>query len=475
MGDFTMPSLGADMDRGTLTEWLVSPGDHVAKGDIVAVIQTDKSDVEVEVFETGTVAELLVEPGTEVAVGVPLARIVASGAGAEPEPKAKPEPRAKPAPKAKPEPKPKPEPKAKAERRAPEPAPEPAVSGGPGRFQASTILSPLVRHLAESLHVDAEHLAGTGVGGRVTRHDVEQAAATSAAAPAPTPTPAGPHHRASPLARRLAAAAGIDLAAVVGTGPGGSIRAVDVEAARPAAAPAPAAAAVPPARGTEPADRKAAMRGAIARLMATANAEIPHYHVLSTLDVHDTWAWLEARNAEVAPGERVLPAAVLLRATALAATEVPELNGWWRDDGFEPAPHVDLGVAISLRGGGLVTPTIAAAEERSLVETMRALRELVSRTRRGGLRGSDLAPASITVTNLGEQGAEQVIGVIQPPQVALVGFGRPVERVVAVDGMVAVRATVQATVSGDHRATDGHAGSLLLAAIAKALDHPDRL
>jgi pyruvate dehydrogenase E2 component (dihydrolipoamide acetyltransferase) len=468
MGDFTMPSLGADMDKGTLTEWLVAPGDHVAKGDIVAVIQTDKSDVEVEVFETGTVAELLVDPGTEVAVGVPLARIDPAGAAPEPKPEPKHEP--KPTSKAKGKGR---TPRA-AKPPAPEPAPEPAVSGGSGRSQASAILSPLVRHLAESLHVDAEHLAGTGVGGRVTRGDVERAAGRAT----PATEAGGAHHRASPLARRRAAAAGIDLATVAGTGPGGAIRAADVDAARPAPTitTAPATPSAPPAtRPAEPVDRKAAMRGAIARLMAKANAEIPHYHVLATLDVHDTWAWLEARNAEVPPGERVLPAAVLLRATALAAAEVPELNGWWRDEGFEPAPHVDLGVAISLRGGGLVTPTIAAAEERTLVETMRALRELVSRSRRGGLRGSDLSPASITVTNLGEQGAEQVIGVIQPPQVALVGFGRPVDRVVAVDGMVAVRATVVATISGDHRATDGHAGSLLLAAIAKALDHPDRL
>jgi pyruvate dehydrogenase E2 component (dihydrolipoamide acetyltransferase) len=472
MGDFTMPSLGADMDKGTLTEWLVHPGDHVAKGDIVAVVQTDKSDVEVEVFETGVVAALLVEPGTEVAVGTPLARIAAEGEAPAPPTPAAPAaapPAAPLAPEA-----------------APTPEPEPVAAASPARAHASAVLSPLIRHLADTLHVDAEHLAGSGPGGRVTRADVEQAAHAGAAptvAPRPAtlgPSPAVPadgHRRASPLARRRAAAAGIDLASVVGTGPGEAIRAADIDAAaaRPAAVPTAAAAAPTSPTAAAPVDRKAAMRSAIARLMAKANAEIPHYHVLSNLDVHDTWAWLAARNAAVTPGERILPAAVLLRATALALVEVPELNGWWRDDHFEPSPHVDLGVAISLRGGGLVTPTIVAAEGKPLAEVMADLRGLATRSRRGGLRGSDLTPASVTVTNLGEQGAEQVIGVIQPPQVALVGFGRPVEAVVAHDGLVAVRSVVRTTVSGDHRATDGHAGSLLLAAIADALAHPERL
>jgi pyruvate dehydrogenase E2 component (dihydrolipoamide acetyltransferase) len=249
---------------------------------------------------------------------------------------------------------------------------------------------------------------------------------------------------------------------VTGSGPGGAIRARDLPTA-----PAPEAAA--------PVDRKQAMRTAIARLMSTANREIPHYHVTSTLDVGRATGWLEEHNASVAPGERILPAAVLLRATALAAVDVAELNGWWREDRFEPAPHVDLGVAISLRGGGVVTPTIARADQLVLTELMAALRTLVSRSRRGNLRGSDLAPASLTVTNLGEQGAEEVLGVIHPPQVALVGFGRPVDRVVALDGQPVVRPTVRATLSGDHRATDGHAGSLLLAAIARHLDRPDQL
>jgi pyruvate dehydrogenase E2 component (dihydrolipoamide acetyltransferase) len=461
MGDFTMPSLGADMDKGTLTEWLVAPGDHVARGDIVAVVQTEKSDVEVEVFETGVVQALLVEPGTEVAVGTPLARIGSGDATSAP-------------PDAAPPPPPPALPPTVA------PAPDVPAAGGPAGRHASVVLSPVLRHLAEARHVDLTAVHGSGVGGRITRADLEETAGDGEASvpPAPSPTPppspaAGGRTPSSPLARRLAAARDLDLAAQHGSGPGGAVRARDLP--EPGAPTRPVTPTAPPATTSGSPDRKAAMRTAIARLMSTANREIPHYHVTSTLDVGRATGWLSERNAAVAPGERILPAAMLLRATALAASEVPELNGWWVDDAFSPADHVDLGVAISLRGGGVVTPTIARADELALPELMAALRTLVSRSRRGNLRGSDLAPASITVTNLGEQGAEEVLGVIHPPQVALVGFGRPTDRVLAVDGEAVVRPTVRATLSGDHRATDGHAGSLLLAAIATHLDHPDQL
>lgn len=328
------------------------------------------------------------------------------------------------------------------------------------------VLSPLVRHLAEERHVDAAAIAGTGPGGRVTRADVERASRTDLLRPSREG-----RVDASPRARRLAAASGIDLASLAGTGtgPGGAVIARDVMAAEAAGAPlAPAAPSATP-------DRKQSMRTAIARLMAKANAEIPHYHVTSTIDLREAMAWLDEHNRSVPPGERILPAALILRAVAVGAAEVGDLNGWWVDGRFEPSPSVDLGVAISLRGGGLVTPTIGGADQLALPEVMGALRGLVTRSRRGGLRGSDLKPASITVTNLGDQGAEEVIGVIQPPQVALVGVGRITDRVLAIDGRAVVVPSTRLTVSGDHRASDGHAGSLLLAAITKALQHPDDL
>jgi pyruvate dehydrogenase E2 component (dihydrolipoamide acetyltransferase) len=209
--------------------------------------------------------------------------------------------------------------------------------------------------------------------------------------------------------------------------------------------------------------------------MATSNREIPHYHLTTTIDMHKALAWLAERNTDRPPAQRLLPAALLLRASALAAAQHHQLNGFWVDDEFRPATGVQLGVAIALRGGGLVAPAIRDADQLSVDDTMAALRDLVTRSRRSALRGSELSGGSITVTNLGERGAESVLGVIYPPQVALVGFGRIVERPWVSTGDVVVRPTVTASLSADHRATDGHLGSLFLESIDQALQQPEAL
>ena len=180
-------------------------------------------------------------------------------------------------------------------------------------------------------------------------------------------------------------------------------------------------------------------------------------------------------NAERSVTERLLPAALLLKATALAAARVPEMNGYWLDDAFAPADRVDLGVAVSLRGGGLVAPAIAHADQLPVEELMARLRDLVTRARAGSLTSSEMAEPSLTVTNLGDQGVETVFGVIYPPQVALVGFGRIVERPWAVAGMIGVHPVVTATLSADHRASDGHRGALFLATVERLLAEPAML
>lgn len=432
MGDFTMPSLGADMDQGTLLEWRVAVGDAVSKGDIVAVVDTEKSTVDIEVFETGIVEALLVEPGTEVPVGTPLARIRAEGEHGAP----------------------------------------PAVSIPDEPETAEThrgvVTSPLVRRLAHERHVEVAKLEGSGAGHRITRSDVEQAAATAPPPPISTSGSVRLPGGSSPLARRRAAKLGIDPTTLHGSGPGGAVVARDV--GEPAAPPA--SDTIAPRSGS---DRQASVRQAIARLMTTANREIPHYHLSSTVDLRVAMTWLAHENVDRPASERILPAAMLLKATALAAVRHPELNGWWIDDTFQPADGVHLAVAVSLRGGGLITPVIHGAENNTVRETMDALRELVTRSRQASLRGSDLSGASITVTNLGDRGADSVLGVINPPQVALVGFGRVADRPVAVEGMVGVHPTVVATLSGDHRATDGMVGSRLLETVDELLQHPDRL
>jgi pyruvate dehydrogenase E2 component (dihydrolipoamide acetyltransferase) len=237
--------------------------------------------------------------------------------------------------------------------------------------------------------------------------------------------------------------------------------------------PTPAAAPAAPTERTSK-ERQALMRHAIAELMARSAREIPHYYLATTVDLSRAVAWLVEENARRPITERLLPAALLLKATALAAHEVPALNGFWRD-GFEPSPAVHLGVAVSLRGGGLLAPAIHDADQLSLDDMMRALRDLVERARAGRLRSSEMSDPTLTVTNLGDQGADEVHGVIYAPQVALVGFGRILERPWASNGMLGVRPTVRATLAADHRASDGHEGSRLLAAIDRLLQAPEAL
>jgi pyruvate dehydrogenase E2 component (dihydrolipoamide acetyltransferase) len=209
--------------------------------------------------------------------------------------------------------------------------------------------------------------------------------------------------------------------------------------------------------------------------MSRSGREIPHYYVSTRIPLDTTLTYLAERNATLLVRERILPAAALLRAVAQAAVAVPELDGHWVDDAFVPADGVHLGVAVSMRDGGLLTPTIVGADALDLAGLMAALRDLVTRARSGRLRSSEVGGASMTVTNLGEQGVESVFGVIVPPQVALVGFGRIHEEPWAETGMVGVRRVVHASLAADHRATDGRTGARFLDALAGALQHPEEL
>jgi len=458
-----MPALGADMDEGTLLEWLVKPGDEVHKGEVIAVVDTDKAAIEVESFAPGTIERLIVNPGETIPVGTLLATIAEPMAGQVAGKKQRAAGK-----KAAAAGKPMTPRKARRERTA-----EPAE---PAHLEAG---SPLVRHLAEELGVDLERVHGTGHGGAITRADVTLAAATPAPQPGkPTPprtaAAALARQRVTPIARRLAAELGVDLSGVTGSGPDGAVREADVR--RAAEIPAVPRQAPRPAGAVSPAQaRLLATRQVTARLMARSKREIPHYYLSDTIDLTRAMAWMHDRNRELAVTERIVPAALLLKAAAVAALRVPALNGFWLDDQFSPGGRVHLGVAISLRGGGLVTPAVHDAADLPPLELMNRLRDLVTRARAGRLRGSELTDATITVTNLGDQGVELVYGVIYPPQVALVGFGKVVERPVAVDGMVGVRPVVVATLAADHRATDGFTGARFLTTMSDLLQRPEEM
>ena len=257
----------------------------------------------------------------------------------------------------------------------------------------------------------------------------------------------------------------------------------DVE--RVAAVPVPQPIAIPgaglpeavakagPARVPRGGFDAALMRQAIAAAMGRSKREIPHYYLTASIDFAAAQAWLAAWNADHEPAQRLLPATLLLKATAQALVEWPQFNGFYENGAFRAGAGVHIGWAIALRGGGLVAPAIHDADRQSLPALMGALRDLVQRARAGGLRSSELMDPTITVTSLGDRGAEGVWGVIYPPQVAIVGFGRVVERPWVVDGQVVARPIVSVSLAADHRASDGHLGGQLLAAIDRALQSPD--
>jgi pyruvate dehydrogenase E2 component (dihydrolipoamide acetyltransferase) len=394
MAEFVMPQLGADMSAGKLLSWRKKVGDPVQRGDIIADVETDKADIEVEVFATGVIEKLLIQPGEKVPVGTVLAIIREEGKPTEP---AAPEIK-EPAPA------------------APSPVepslPPPAVSMPPAAEEAGRIrISPAARKLAAELGINPASLAGTGPGGRISMEDVQRAAQSRVAQPLP-------------------------------------------ETAL---------------------DRQGRMRQAIAAAMARSKREIPHYYLSTTIDMGRPLAWLTQENLKRSVEDRLVYGVLLLKAVALALRRVPELNSIWVEGKAVRCGDIHVGAAIFLRGGGLVAPALHHTDRQSLDDLMKAFRDLVQRARSGSLRSSELSDPTITVTSLGEQGVEEVFGIIYPPQVALVGFGKIVERPWSVEGQIVSRPVIKATLSADHRVSDGHRGGLFVAAVDQLLQEPEKL
>ena len=323
MQNFLMPSLGADMEAGTLVAWKKQPGETVHRGETIAEVDTDKGVIDVEVFHDGVIDSLLVGPGTRVPVGMPLATIR-----------------------------------------------------------------------------DSDEAAG---------------------APAELPPPP----QSAPV--------------IVGD------------------------------------DRQARMRRAIAAAMSRSKREIPHFYVATTIDVTAVAAHVADSNAALPPEERLLLGAAFLKAAALAVREVPEVNAVWRNDAVESVLDVNVGLAVSLRGGGLVILTLRDVADQSLATLSQQIRDRTARARTGRLKASELADSTLTVTSLGDRGVDAVWGVIYPPQVAIVGFGSVTERPLAVNGRCVVRQAVTATLAADHRALDGHRAGLYLRAVADVFRDPEAL
>jgi pyruvate dehydrogenase E2 component (dihydrolipoamide acetyltransferase) len=283
-----------------------------------------------------------------------------------------------------------------------------------------------------------------------------------------------PRIRISPVARKLAEKLSVDLTAIKGTGPDGRIQREDVERAARVTPPKEVRIEMPNSY-TDIATAADRMRRAIAAAMARSKREIPHYYLATPINMSRAVGWLESENANRAIKDRILYSVLLIKAVALALREMPEFNATWEGDHLNIKPSINIGTAISLRQGGLVSPAIKNTDKESLEDLMKSMRDLVQRARAGTLRSSELSESTITVTNLGEDSIETVFGIIYPPQVALVGFGKLFESFSVNNGSFKTCQMINATLSGDHRASDGHQGARFLSLISKLLQEPEKL
>ena len=393
MSEFCMPSLGSDMEAGTLVEWLKAPGDRVERGDTIAVVETQKGAIEIEIFEDGVFDKLLVQIGETVPVGTPLALIGSAGEGASDAPAFKSE---------------------LSERASPVPS-----------------ASEPVQHPLEM--APAAAVSGSGV-------------------------------RASPAARKFALERHLDLSGIRGSGPDGAVVLDDVAALSGGQSKAP--------RRRPGLD---AMAEAVAAAMSRSKRDIPHYYLSHRIDLTEALEWLEAANASRTPDLRILPGVIFVKAVALALTRHAGFNGHYTESRYQQSDAINIGVAVSIRGGGLVAPAIHTVDRLDLTTLMAHVRDVAGRVRSGRLRSSELSDATVTVTSLGERGVETMLSIIYPPQVAILGFGSIVERPWIVEGDVKVRRIVEVSLAGDHRVTDGHRGAALLREIDRLLQDPERL
>lgn len=455
--DIVMPSLGADMRDGTLTEWMVAEGDHVNKGDSIAVIETSKGAIEMESYHSGTISKILVQPVISLPVGSILASIEADTTEAGTLPTAEP------------------------------------VMAPPDIPQSETSQPEIPEPFSPQAYVSEASISGPNV-------SEPSISGPIMAQPAPSEI----RILASPAARTLARQHDLDLASIVGSGPMGAILLRDLDtasqvasgynveptaSAQQTAVPAAMATAAGPStqstENTASRDRRdnrdpAAMRAAIAAAMEKSKREIPHYYLSLDVDLTRTQQWLNEQNAGRDPEHRLLLPALLLKAIAAVLPNFPSLNGYFQNGEFKPEKAVHIGTVISLREGGLMVPAIHDVSRLSVDDTMLALRDISNRSRTGRLRSSELTDATITLTSIGERGSDSVFGVIYPPQVAILGAGRLRQTLqVRTDdkgyNQIAICDTMTVTLSADHRASDGIQGAKFLHALSQQLQKPEQL
>jgi pyruvate dehydrogenase E2 component (dihydrolipoamide acetyltransferase) len=428
-----MPALSPTMTEGKLAKWAKKEGEKVSSGDVIAEIETDKATMEVEAVDEGTLGKILVPEGTEgVAVNAPIALLLEEGEDASALQGAD---GGTPPPAA-----------AKQEAKAPSPEPPKPAEGRGG-----------------------------------------------AAAPAPTPAQkadGGGRIFASPLAKRLANEAGLDLSRIEGSGPHGRIIKADVEKAktapRPEAKPAPVAAEAPAAPKPAPAPEvgppyvevpNSTMRKVIAKRLTQSKRDAPHFYLTIDCDIDALMEMRAQLNARAPEGEAAFKISVndfVVRAVALALRAFPAANASWTEEAIRFYQTVDVSIAVATPNG-LITPVIKNADQKGLAAISNEVRQLAARAREGKLKPEEYQGGGFTISNLGMYGIKDFAAVINPPQACLLAVGAAEKRPIVKDGALAVANMMSCTLSIDHRAVDGAVGAEYLQVFKKLIEDPLRM
>ncbi len=464
----TMPALSPTMTEGRIARWLVKEGDSVAPGDVLAEIETDKATMELEADEEGVVGSIMVaEGGDAVPVNTPIATILADGEDAAP-PEA--------APVTAPEQESSPQPP------VPEiPTPAAPAAPAPASTCGRVVASPVARRLAKEKGLELSAIQGSGPGGRIVKEDVEAASMAPVAAPVAAPAPVvATEPKASPLAGRMAAQAGIDLATLAGSGADGKIVKADIDAAlgagaeippapvAPTASPAPATVA-PAAGDTE--IPLSLMRKTIARRLTESKQTVPHFYQLVECDIERLNGLLEELNSRDGADYKLTINDFLVRALALALKAFPDVNTSWGETVLLQHNSVDVAVAVATEGG-LITPIVRQADHKGLAEISATVRELAGRARQGKLMPEEYQGGSFTISNLGMFGITEFSAIINPPQSGIVAVGVGEQRPLVRDGALAIAALMTCTFSFDHRVVDGVLGAHFVNAFKGFVEDP---
>ena len=415
--DILMPALSPTMETGTLAKWTVAVGDPVRSGDVIAEIETDKATMEVEAVDDGILASIMVAEGTEgVAVGTPIGRLAEDG----------------------------------------EPLDD--VAAAPATTPVSATEAPAAS--APAAEPEAPPAAP------------REAASSLSSSPAAVPA-AAPSSRifATPLARRIAADRGVDLASLTGSGPHGRILRRDVEAADIAPAVAVPAAGAPVVQGASTLEPNSQMRRIIAARLQESKQTAPHFYLTVDCEIDALLAARRQMNDLAPDGVKISVNDLVIRAAAMALIKVPKANASWEGENTRLFTHADIAMAVAVEGG-LVTPVIWAAEKKGLAEIAAASRDLATRARDGKLAPEEFTGGSFTISNLGMFGVREFAAVINPPQGAILAVGAGEQRPVVKDGQLAVATVMTVTLSADHRVVDGAVGAEWLQAFKGYVEAP---